>query len=143
MQHYVIVLLCSIIIQHYPIVLSYSIIPQYYPIVNLQYYHCHSLYIHSCRRPACFKHRHKTSNCMLLCLYNLKVFFYKVVLLKTRSGDLIVMYPYERVQPLGLTSLSNNWVFLHIDMDKIQVQIQIHPEGIGLNKKNFSKITFF
>ena len=45
----------------------------------------------------------------------------------------------ERVQPVGLTSISYNWVILHIDMDQILVEIQIHLAGIGLNNKNFSK----
>ena len=44
---------------------------------------------------------------------------------------------YERVQPVGLTSLSYNWVILHIDMDQIKVQIKIHTTGIGLKNKNF------
>ena len=47
------------------------------------------------------------------------------------------------VQPVGLTALSYNWVILHIDMDQIEVQIQIHPIGIGLNNKNLSKTNVF
>ena len=49
----------------------------------------------------------------------------------------------EKVQPVGLTSLSYNWVIQHIDMDQIQVLIQIHPAGIGFNNQNFSKIMSF
>ena len=44
---------------------------------------------------------------------------------------------HERVQPVGLTSLSYKLVILHVDMDQIKVHIQIHPAGIGLNNKYF------
>ena len=31
---------------------------------------------------------------------------------------------YERVQPVGLISLSCNWVILHYEIDQMQVKIQ-------------------
>ena len=41
-------------------------------------------------------------------------------------------YRNERIQPVGLTSLSHNWLILHIEMDQIYIQIQVHPAGMGV-----------
>ena len=49
------------------------------------------------------------------------------------------MFTYESLQPVGLTSITYNWVILHNDMDQNYLQILINPSGIGLNNKNFSK----
>ena len=40
---------------------------------------------------------------------------------------------YERVRPVNLTSLSYNWAILHIDMEQILIQIQMHLAGIGFD----------
>ena len=45
-------------------------------------------------------------------------------------------FKYKRVQPVGLTSLSCNWVILH---DKMYVTIQLNPTGIVFCYKNLSK----
>ena len=49
----------------------------------------------------------------------------------------------ERVRPVDLTSLSYNWLILHIDMEQILIQIQMRLVGISLNNSIFSKKYFF
>ena len=43
---------------------------------------------------------------------------------------LAAFFHYEKVQPVGVLSLSCNWVILHKEIDQLLVKIQSNPAGI-------------
>ena len=104
--------------------------------IDTQYHHCcnycqYNYYL--CNSCSCHYY-HYGLFCTIRSLSNVNWFFFLQHL--PIEGQTVI---YERVQSIGLTSLSCNWVNLNNEKYQMQVKIRLDPTGKVLWYKNLSK----